>query len=63
MKIKNYLVTHLVSGEVTTHAGVSPHQLTNGQINAEAIASNHFIPPMEWTPNPLDYSVVEVGEK
>ena len=59
MKIKNYNVTHIETGSVRHHAGVSPTQLTSGEIAAETIASGYHTPPLEWNPDSTQWMVEE----
>ena len=59
MKTKNYTVTHIASGDVRHHAGVSPAQLTSGEISAERIAAGYHTPAMDWSPDPLQWRVEE----
>jgi len=60
--IRTYIVTCLKTGSVATHAGLSPTQLSFGQITAAAIANGYATPRMEWNPHPEDYRVVELPQ-
>lgn len=60
--INNYIVTHLESGSTTSHAGVSPTQLTSGVVSAEAIGGGYYIPPMNWSPDLTQWRVDRLDE-
>lgn len=58
-EIKNYKVTHIKSGATRRHAGISPHNLTSGEISAETIREMKYFPDFTWNPNPTEWLVEE----
>jgi len=62
MNINNYIVTYIKTGSTRRHAGISPTQLSSGEISAETIREGYHTPDFNWNPNPADWLVTLMDE-